>query len=128
MAKCIKLQRKHRKVCIGDLDTEIVLQDRAITAPTTTVDFSETFTENATVWARVETKRGKTVFDQSNVERDISHEFSIRYITGVTAATWVLHNGKRLDIVDLEDLEERNEWLILRCAERGVTTKAVNDA
>jgi len=128
MTKCVPLHRKHRKVCIGDLDTEITLQNRAITPPTTSVDFSETFSALATVWAMVNTVRGKTTFDSSNVERDITHEITIRYDAAVTPETWILLNGKRIDILDANDLEERHEWLVLSCTERGVTTVAVNDA
>ena len=128
MPACKKLKRKRRQPCIGDLDTEITLQDRSITPPTTTVDFSETFTENAIAWAMVNTVRGKTAFDGAEVERDITHEFTIRFLTGVDAETWVLHNGERYDIIDAEDLEERHDWLVLRCAKLGPTSKAVNDA
>lgn len=128
MSKCTQLKRKHRKPCIGDLDTRVTLQDRTIAPPTTSVDFSETFTENAIVWSTVNTVRGKTAFDGAEVERDITHEFTVRFLTGVDAETWVLHNDERYDIIDAEDLEERNEWLILRCAKLGTTTKAVNDA
>jgi len=128
MPKCVKLRRKKRQPCLGDLDTEITLQDRTITPPTITVDFSETFTENAIVWAKMDTVRGKTAFDESEIERDITHEFTIRFLTGVDAETWILFESQRLDIVDVEDLEERHEWLVLRCAKRGPTTQAVNDA
>ncbi len=128
MPKCVKLRRKHRQPCIGDLDTQITLQDRAITPPTTTVDFSETFTENAIVWAMINTGRGKTAFDEAEVERDITHEITIRFLDGVTAETWILLESNRLDIVDVEDLEERHEWLILRCAQTGATSRVVNDA
>lgn len=128
MAKCVKLQRKRRKPCIGDLDTLITLQDRTITAPTTSVDFSETFTENSIVWAIVNTVRGKTEFDDADVERSITHEFTVRFIAGVDSETWVLLEDERYDIIDTEDLEERHDWLILRCAKLGPTTKAVNDA
>ncbi len=128
MPKCIKLQRKKRQPCIGDLDTLITLQDRVIASPTTTVDFSETFTENATVWAMMNTLRGKTIFDGAGIERDITHEFTVRYLSGVDSETWVLFEGERYDIIDTEDLEERHDWLILRCAKLGTTTQAVNDA
>ncbi len=128
MPKCTKLRRKRRQPCIGDLDTQIVLQDRSITPPTTTVDFSETFTENATVWAGMSTGRGKTTFDGSNTEQDITHEFTIRFLSGITAETWILFESRRFDILDVEDFEERHEWLILRCNERGSTSKAVNDS
>ncbi len=128
MPKCIKLQRKKRLPCVGDLNTEITLQDRAITPPTTTVDFSESFTENAVVWAMMNTVRGKTAFDGAGVEKDISHEFTIRWLTGVDSETWILIENERYDIIDTEDLEERHEWLVLRCAKLGTTTQAVNSA
>ena len=127
MPTCQKLKRKRRQPCIGDLDTLIVLQDRTLTPPTG-VDFSETFTDNSTVWAMVNTTRGKTAFDEANVERDITHEFTIRFLDGITSETWILFEGKRHDIIDTEDLEERHEWLVLRCAKLGPTTQAVNDA
>ena len=128
MPKCTQIKRKHRKPCIGDLDTLITLQDRAITPPTTSVDFSETFTENAIVWAMINTVRGKMEFDEAEVERSITHEFTIRFIDGVGAETWVLLESERYDIIDAEDLEERHEWMILRCAKLGSDTQKVNDA
>lgn len=127
MSKCVKLRRKRRQPCIGDLDTEIVLQTRAITPPTL-VDFSETFATAATVWAMIETLHGKTEFDDSNVERNISHEITIRYVANVSTETWILHDAARYDVVTVEDYEERHEWLVLRCERKGATSKAVNDA
>ena len=128
MAKCVKLNRKKRAPCIGDLDTLIVLQDRTLAPPTTSVDFSETFAENDTVWAMINTVRGKTVFDESGIERDVTHEFTIRFLPGIDSETWILLEDVRYDIIDAEDLEERHEWLVLRCAKLGSTSKAVNDA
>ena len=127
MPICVKLRRKRRQPCVGDLDTLITLQDRALTPPTE-VDFTELFTENSIVWAMVNTVRGKTAFDEANVERDITHEFTIRFAEGITSETWVLFEGKRHDIIDTEDLEERHAWLVLRCAKLGPTTQVVNDA
>ena len=92
------------------------------------MDFSEDFADIDNHWAMVNTVRGKTAFDEAEVERDITHEFTIRYLAGVDAETWILLEGNRYDIIDAEDLEERHEWLVLRCAKLGPTTKAVNDA
>ncbi len=128
MPKCIQLKRKKREPCIGDLDTLITLQDRAIQPLTTTVDFTESFTENSIVWAMVSTVRGKTEFDGADIERSITHEFTIRFIDGVSNETWVLLNNERYDIIDTENLEERDEWMILRCAKLGSTADRVNDA
>ena len=128
MPQCKPLRRKKRQPCIGDLDTQIQLQNRAIAPPTTSVDFSEQFTDAATVWAMINSVRGVTIFDNSNVERDVTHEITIRYDASVTAETWILHDGKRIDILDVEDLEERHDWLVLRCAILGRSTDRVNDA
>ena len=128
MPKCKKLRRKKRQVCLGDLDNQIVLQDRTITAPTSGVDASETFTTNDTVDAMVETSRGETIFDGTNTEVDVTHKFTIRFISGITAETWISFNSDRFDILDVENLEERDEWLVLRATNRGVDTNTASQA
>ena len=128
MPSCSSIKRKKRKVCIGDLDTEITIQSRDITSPySNNVDFTETFTGKATVWALINTVSGKTMFDGSGIERDVTHEIYIRYISGVTSEDWILHNGQRLDILPVEDLDERNEFMKLKCSNRGTTANAVNE-
>lgn len=128
MPKCSTIQRKKRKICIGDMDEQIVLQSRNITPPATDgVDFSETFTGKATVWAMVNTVSGQTLFDGTGTERDITHEIGIRFLSGVTAEDWVLFNDERIDIVDVQDLEERHEFMLLKCSNRGTTANAANE-
>lgn len=123
MAKCVKIRRKTRKICIGDLNKEIKIQDRAIAEPLfNTVDFDETFTDNATVWASVNTVSGKTFFDGVNSDVNITHEIFIRYDVTVTTESWVELSGRRIDILKVEDLEERNEFMRLICTERGANT------
>lgn len=129
MPRCVRLKRKHRKVCVGDLDNTITLQDRAITAPASGFDATEVFTTNtAGVWAKIDTSRGETVFDGSNTEVDVTHVFTIRWLTGITAETWILFDGERFDILDTQDLEERNEWLIMKATNKGTTANAANEA
>lgn len=120
MPKCIKIQRKKRQICIGDMDEEIVLQDRAIGEPLFgSVDFGEDFTTNATVWAAIETVDGKTFFDGVNTETDITHYFYIRFDASVTAETWILWDSRRFDILKPEVYDGRKEFMRLSCAERG---------
>lgn len=121
MAKCSFLRRPHRKVCIGDLNDVIKLQTRDITEPIfDVVDFDENFTDLPDVFAKVETASGKTIFDGVNTDVNITHMITIRFDAVITAETWVEFEGRRLDIIDTEDLEERHEWLLLMCLERGV--------
>lgn len=129
MPKCKKLRRLKRQVCIGDLDNQIVLQDRSITPPVSGVDATEDFTTNDTVDAKVDTSRGETIFDGVSPDGvDVTHIFTIRFITGITAETWVGFKSQRFDILDVENLEERDEWLKLRCTNRGTATNAATEA
>jgi SPP1 family predicted phage head-tail adaptor len=129
MPVCQKLRSRIRKPCLGDLNTEITLQSRSITpSATVSIDFTETFTGLATVWASIKTVRGKTEFDGANVEREITHEFIARFLSGIDTETWVLFEGIRYDIIKTEDLEERHEFMLLMCSKLGPDTIPVNDA
>lgn len=129
MPKCVRLKRKHRKVCVGDLDTEIILHDRAIQPiEGTGVTLGEEFTPNATVWAMLETLNGVTAFDSTNTEIVVTERFTIRFDPTVTAETWIELNGEYFDIIRVQDLERRNEWMHLLCNVRGSTSKPVNMA
>ena len=128
MPVCVKLRRKKRQICLGDLTNSIILQDRAITPPLSGFDATETFTTNDTVDAKVDTSRGETIFDGTNTEVDVTHIFTIRFISGIDAQTWISFKSQRFDILDVENLEERDEFLKLRCTNRGVDTNAANQA
>lgn len=98
----------------------ITLQNRSITPPVFGfTDFDETFSGDSIVKAIIDTTRGKTLFDGVATDRPITHRFCILYVAGVTAETWITFGGRRFDIIDVENCEERNQVLILRCTERG---------
>lgn len=129
MPRCQKIRRKKRQVCIGDLDTEIVLQDRQITEPLFgSPDFGEAFTATATVWAAVNTVSGKTYFDGVSTDINITHEILIRYDASVTTETWVSLGGRRIDILHAEDLDERGQFMKLLCSDSGVNSAAASKA
>lgn len=126
MAECVVIKGKHRKICAGDLNKKITLQNRAITTSSANVDFTETFTENSVVWSMVETGSGSVYFDSVGVERTNSHKFYIRYITGITSETWILYGGRRYDILNVEDLDLNNDFMLLRAADAGLSSKAAS--
>ena len=126
MPKCQKIQRKKRQICIGDMNEQILLQDRGIGEPFFgSVDFSEDFTNNDKVWAAINTVSGKTFFDGVGEEILITHEFLIRYDASVSAETWISWNSRRFDILTTEDYDERKEFMKLICTDRGLSS---NDA
>lgn len=135
MAVCEKIRAKRRRVCIADLDRLITVQNRSIQTPTDTDDYTELFAAESVssggmatgnVWAMIESTAGKTVFDTTGVERVVSHKITTRYLSGITAESWVLFNGNRYDVVSVENLDERDEFSVMRCVFRGVSTSSVN--
>jgi head-tail adaptor len=74
----------------------------------------------------IESIAGKTVFDTTGVERVVSHKITTRYLDGITAESWVLFNGNRYDVVAVENLDERDEFSVMRCVFRGTSTSSVN--
>lgn len=121
MPICTPIHKKRRNICIGDMEDEITLEDRAITPPDfDSTDFDETFTTNATVWALIQTVEGKTFFDGVSTEENITHWIYINFDVTVTAETWILlSDSRRLDIIRVEDLDERNDFMLLHCTDRG---------
>lgn len=135
MAICQKIQSKRRRVCIADLDRQISIQNRAIKSPTNEPDYTELFSAGSStsyglvagdVWAMIESTAGKTVFDTTGVERVVSHKITTRFFDGVTAESWILFNGNRYDVVSVENIDERGEYMVMRCVFRGVSTSSVN--
>jgi head-tail adaptor len=98
----------------------ITLQNRDIIAPFFgSADFDEDFTGDQDVQGIIKTIRGKTFFDGVSTETPITHEICINYLPGVTAETWILFKGRRIDILSVENCCEKDEVLILTCTEKG---------
>ena len=118
-------RRRRQKYCIGDFRDRITLHVRAITEPDFQGrDFGEDFKDGVDVWALVQTAAGRTFFDGVNQDTALSHTIIIRHRDDVTSETWIeLADGGLVDIVNVEDLEERKEYLRLRCVERGTKTQ-----
>jgi SPP1 family predicted phage head-tail adaptor len=131
MATCKKIKRLLERVCIGSMNQKIDILTRDIEPPVgDSVDFDENFVVATNVWSMIETVAGKIFFDGSNIDKSITHNFYIRYITGIeiTAQHWVKYKDNYFRIVNVENLDEANRFLLLRTTERGATTKKVNFA
>jgi len=108
------------QIAAGELNRQVILQNRSITAPLAgSVDFGESLTNPTTVWAKVKTKAGKSIFDGVNQDVNVTHEITIRYEAAVTVETWVQLDGKELNIIQVEDIDERHLYLRLLCNYRG---------
>lgn len=134
MTVCSNISPKKRKICIGDLKTLIKIQVRTITPEEfDNPDYSEVFTEVIELFASVKTSRGHSSFNDigttvTGAVRNFSHEVIVRYSESyeITSENWLEINNIKYNIVGVENLEERNEWLILYCLKKGDKTKPAN--
>jgi head-tail adaptor len=130
MAVCETVQRKVVKVCSGDMRNRIDIYIRRIVAPEGfSPDFEEDFITPKTVWAMVQTAPpGEALFDGTNTSTAVTHYFYIRYLPNVTFEDWILYKNKYYDILHVENLNEQDDFLLLRANLRGTADKPVNFA
>jgi SPP1 family predicted phage head-tail adaptor len=128
VADCKRIKRKNRKVCIGDLSEEITIKGRTIQASLPGAQkFTEAFAEGTTVWAAVETNRGDQFFDGTSLRTAATHIFYIRYLAGVTQESYIEFNEILYDILDVEDLDERGQFMKIPARKRGHKDVKVNE-
>ena len=132
MAKCIKLRRTKTQVCTGSLNKLIEIYERDIEAPLNSLsvdpDYTELFTLIHTVWAMIETPKGKVLFDDVGTEKIITHVFHIRYLNNITSQNWIIYDNERYDIQNVIDLESNKLYLRLECVLRGTVAKEATEA
>lgn len=123
------LRRPLRKVTVGDMRTPVTVHQAEILAPTAGVDLGRSFTAVLEPWwCKVTTVTGVYIFDSSNVEQQITHDFQGRYTDGIDRDMVIEWDSEYYKIISVENLEERDEFLRLRCTIRGSIAKEVNEA
>lgn len=128
MPKCKKVQRQDLIVCAGSLTKPITIYTRNITPPELNgVDFDEEFVEPRNVMAMIETIKGESIFAGSNIRIDVTHQFTFRYIAGITFEKYVIYGGNRYSILDVENQNEMNKFYVLRCSNRGLSNLPVTE-
>lgn len=131
MARCERKARRRLRACIGEMKERIFVENRVLEPPDSgfaSASFTFTAHESATeVWAIVETTAGTTSFDDvTGLDRNVTHKIVFRHLDGITAETWLrLDDGRRLDILEVADADERSEFMEILAAESGINTQAV---
>lgn len=128
MSECERIRIPHRKICVGDLRRRISIQNRVLGAPKTGVDIRHTFQELRKPWAAVRTVNGKNIFAGVNLDRVPTHIFYIRYYEGLTAEDWIVYKNERYDILEVENINERDEYYAVYCNNRGDQAKRATSA
>jgi len=74
----------------------------------------------ATVWAELQPRSGREVFESDQLGGRVTHDVRLRYRDGMTPKMRITHGGRVFDIRFVANVGERKEWLILACEERTV--------
>lgn len=99
-----------------DLRHRVTIQREARTADGAggyTLDWSDV----ATVWARIEPRKGAERLRAMQVQDTVNHRVTIRYRAGVTAAMRLVFGTRVFDIRAVINPDERDRWLELMCEE-----------
>lgn len=128
MASCTnRIKANNRKICIGDLKHRINVQARIISPPAAGgVDYQLSLLQMIELQAMIQTKRGVEIFDGTNLLGVATHYFYIRYMPDLSIADIVEYNGIVYTILDIENLDEQNDFILLRCSKRGASNNPVN--
>lgn len=128
MAECEVIRVKHRRLCTGDLDRKIDLYYRTQDAPINGVDYENTMQPKKSVWAGIKTTKGRQMFYTTNEDLAVSHIFYVRYGEAIFSTDWIKFGGENYDIIDVENIDERNEWIAIYCNVRGDSGNTINNA
>lgn len=105
------------KICATEFRHLIVVQQRAVTKDEIggqTVAWS-TFTSP---WAKAKPTGGSQRTFAGKIDNPAGMEFTIRYVAGVTETMRVLWGSRTFDIKNVQNVEERNIYLVLKTEER----------
>lgn len=122
------MKRPRRKVSVGDLRDRVIVHLTSI-APARGGGTSKLFTPIATLSMKVETL-GQTAhgFNSVNIREQPTHRFTTRWRTDINAELFLEFNGNHHEILELENLEGRNEYLVMKCRVTGAVEKEASAA
>lgn len=80
--------------------------------------FTESWATDATVWARIEPMKGYEKFQAMQLQVPLTHKVTIRYRSGLTTAKRMLFGARVFDIKEVINLDEANNFLVLKCLEQ----------
>jgi len=121
-------KRPRRKIAVGDLRDRVIVQQTSL-QPVRGGGTVKVFTPIATLSMKVKTLgQTKHGFNDVNIEVQPTHEFTTRWRTDLNAELFLEFNGSRFEILALENLEGRREYLVLKCRETGSVEKEASAA
>jgi head-tail adaptor len=119
-----KITRKADKICTGDLDQRIKIQTRTKLANNDGAAEADLLISNfVDVWTMQQSTNGEEAFDSTNTIKVITDRFYIRYRKDIDITNAILKSeggdSIRFKIIDIENINGRNEFLLIRASRRG---------
>lgn len=69
------------------------------------------------LWCSVKTTGGAEFYAAQKINAETSMLFKLRYIPGITNLMRVVYNSKNYEIINVNNVDEANEFLLLSCKE-----------
>lgn len=102
---------------IGNLRLRAQIQTYTETQQAGTASTNKIWTTIKTVWCNVEPVKGLITFDTQQIGVGITHKVTIRYQAHIHSELWLLLGNKRFRIRNVQNLNQRNKYLVLLCEE-----------
>lgn len=97
----------------GELDTQVTIQTRTNT--TQTGGYKKPAWANlATVWAKWRNVHGTEAWQAASIGAEGAATVLIRYRTGIDETCAVLKGSERFEIISLDNVQERGEYLEMK--------------
>lgn len=100
----------------GELRHRVTLQSVTV-ARDAVGGTTETWTDQATVWAAIEPLRGREYWDAAQVAAEATYRVRMRYRAGVSPEMRLTYQGRTLEIESVTSPDERRRELELICRE-----------
>jgi SPP1 family predicted phage head-tail adaptor len=102
----------------GSLRAELSLQ-AATTSPDGLGGYSQSWSEIATVFGRIEPVSATSAFGADQTVETVTHRMTIRWRQGIASGMRFVRNGRIFDIVTVHDPDDSGRYLVCRAREAG---------
>lgn len=106
----------------GELNKRIVIR-RRVDEPTDSFGLAPTFPESFRAYAKMAQVGAATYQASVQTETTVTHYFTLRYRSGITADHEVVLSGQVYRVRRVRDLNSKERFLLLECEELGSETR-----
>jgi SPP1 family predicted phage head-tail adaptor len=129
MTRCRTIQPNITKICAADFNRKITLQ-YPVSVPNNNPNQNagSSFQDIKTCWAMVKTIVNADFVNDTNVNQSVTADFYIRFDPNLvlSKSLYILFEGVKYKVVNIDNVDLRNELTRIRAIERGDQNIAVN--